>query len=299
MAPKVLSTTLQLVTAIAASPGPNRCLGLHCPDSPYRWSSPSLNAIINSPAPPKPVRYILNTSVDPDHAGGNELLSQLPGDSKILGVTFPPVGVAPSATIVAHENVLARMSATTGKDKTAFPSGAWPTDSYRENTYKLSEFINGEGVQLFYEKAAHTDGDSIVYFRYSDVIVAGDILNTLGYPMIDLAKGGSIQGEIDALNRLLDMVIPVAPLIWHEGGTVFIPGRGRIGDQQELVDYRDMITIIRDRVQDGISRGKSLAQIQKEQPTAGYTERFGSMSGDWTTSQFVEAVYRSLVARRK
>jgi glyoxylase-like metal-dependent hydrolase (beta-lactamase superfamily II) len=291
MAPKVLATTLQLVTAIAASPGPNRCLGLHCPDSPYRWSSPSLNAIINSPAPPKPVRYILNTSVDPDHAGGNELLSELPGDSKILGVTFPPVGVAPSATIVAHENVLARMSASIGKDKTAFPSGAWPTDSYRENTYKLSEFINGEGVQLFYEKAAHTDGDSIVYFRYSDVIVAGDILNTLSYPMIDLAKGGSINGILDGLNHILDLAIPE---FRSQGGTLVIPGHGRLCDTGDVANYRNMVAIIRDRVQDLINKGKTLEQVKAAKPTMDYDGLYGSATGPWTTDMFVEAVYKSL-----
>ncbi len=291
MAPKVLSTTLQLVTAIAASPAPNRCLGLHCPDSPYRWSSPSLNAIINSPAPPKPVRYILNTSVDADHAGGNELLSELPGDSKILGVTFPPVGVAPSATIVAHENVLARMSASVGKDKTAFPSGAWPTDSYRENTYKLSEFINGEGVQLFYEKAAHTDGDSIVYFRYSDVIVAGDILNTLSYPMIDLAKGGSINGILDGLNHILDLAIPE---FRSQGGTLVIPGHGRLCDTGDVANYRNMVAIIRDRVQDLIKKGMTLEQVKAAKPTMDYDGLYGSTTGPWTTDMFVEAVYKSL-----
>ncbi|MGH9595053.1 MAG: MBL fold metallo-hydrolase, partial [Bryobacteraceae bacterium] len=198
MSAKVLATVLQIATALAA-PAPNRCVGLHCPESPYGWSSPSLNAIISSPARPKPIRYIINTSIDSDHTGGNVRLSQLPADSKIVGVTFPPVGVAPEATIISHENVLQRMSIETN-GKTAVPSDAWPTDTYRVASYKLSEFFNGEGVQIFHQPAAHTDGDSIVYFRFSDVIAAGDILNTESYPVIDLAKGGSLQGILDGLN---------------------------------------------------------------------------------------------------
>jgi glyoxylase-like metal-dependent hydrolase (beta-lactamase superfamily II) len=291
MAPKVLATTLQLVTQVAATPAPNRCLGLHCADSPYRWTSPSLNAIIASPAPPKPIRYILNTSVDADHVGGNDLLSQLPSDSKILGVTFPPVGVAPSATIVAHENVLGRMSASTGKDKTAFPSGDWPTDSYRENTYKLSEFFNGEGVQLFYEPAAHTDGDSIVYFRYSDVIVAGDILDTESYPRIDLAKGGTIDGILNGLNHILELAIPE---FRSQGGTLVIPGHGRICDTGDLANYRNMVAMIRDRVADLIKKGKTLEQVKAAKPTMDYDGLYGAASGPWTTDMFVEAVYKSL-----
>ena len=290
MSGKILATVLQLVTAVAASSSPNRCVGLHCPESPYRWSSPSLNALIASPAPPKPIRYIINTSIDPDHSGGNEALSALPADSKILGVTFPPVGVAPTATVIAHENVLGRMSAETNK-KPAVPSGLWPTDTYRGSSYKLSEFFNGEGVQLFHVPAAHTDGDSLVFFRYSDVIAAGDILSTTSYPVIDLAKGGSIQGALDGLNHILDIAIPE---FRSQGGTLVIPGHGRLCDTGDVANYRNMVAIIKDRVADSIKRGMTLQQVQASKPTFEYDGLYGATTGPWTTDMFVEAVYKSL-----
>lgn len=293
MSAKVLSTVLQLVTSVAASPAPNRCLGLHCPKSPYRWTSPSLNAVIASPAPPKPIRYIINTSMDPDHTGGNEVLSALPADSKILGVTFPPVGVAPTATIISHENLLGRMSAETN-GKPAVQSGLWPTDTFRGTSYKLSEFFNGEGVQIFHQPAAHTDGDSMVYFRYSDVIAAGDILSTTSYPVIDLAKGGSIQGVLDGLNHILDIAIPE---FRSQGGTMVIPGHGRLCDTGDVANYRNMVSIIKDRIEDSIKKGMTLQQVKASKPTLEYDGLYGATSGSWTTDMFVEAVYRSLTAK--
>src|SRR6516225_11867779 len=296
MATTVLQTVLQLATSVAASPAPNRCLGLHCPDSPYRWTSPSLSAIIASPAAAKPVRYILNTSADPDHAGGNERLSELPSRTKILGVTIPPVGVAPGATIIAHESVLSRMSAPSGKDaadkdKTAFPSGDWPTDSYRDASYKLSEFFNGEGIQLFHELAAHTDGDTVVFFRYSDVIVAGDILRTDSYPVFDIDKGGSLNGVLDALTHILDVAVPQ---FRSQGGTLIIPGHGRLCDTGDVANYRNMVAIMRDRIEALIKRGMTLDQVQAAKPTFDYDGLYGSTTGPWTTDMFVEAVYKSL-----
>jgi cyclase len=293
MSAKVLSTVLQLVTSVAASPAPNRCLGLHCPNSPYRWTSPSLNAVIASPAPPKPIRYIINTSMDPDHTGGNEVLSALPADSKILGVTFPPVGVAPTATIIAHENLLGRMSAETN-GKPAVPSGMWPTDTFRGSSYKLSEFFNGEGIQIFHQPAAHTDGDSMVYFRYSDVIAAGDILSTTSYPVIDLVKGGGIQGVLDGLNHILDIAIPE---FRSQGGTLVIPGHGRLCDTGDVANYRNMVSIIKDRIEDSIKKGMTLQQVKASKPTLEYDGLYGATSGPWTTDMFVEAVYKSLSAK--
>jgi cyclase len=285
MSGRVLSTVLQLATQVTASPVPNRCVGLHCPSNPFGWTSPGMNAIISSPAPPKPIRFIINTSVDADHTGGNEKLSQLPADAKIVGVTFPPVGVAPSATVIAHETILDRMT------EAKAPSDALPTETYHVASYKLSEFFNGEGIKIYHEPAAHTDGDSIVYFRYSDVIAAGDILRTDSYPVIELDKGGSINGVLDALNNILDLMIPE---FRSQGGTWVIPGHGRLCDIGDVANYRNMVAIVRDRIRDMARRGMTLEQVKAAKPTMDYDGLYGSTAGSWTTDMFVEAAYRSL-----
>jgi glyoxylase-like metal-dependent hydrolase (beta-lactamase superfamily II) len=146
-------------------------------------------------------------------------------------------------------------------------------------------------VEITHEKNAHTDGDSIVYFRHSDVIATGDIFVTTGYPFIDLERGGSIQGELDALNNLLDLAITKHD---EEGGTYIIPGHGRLCDRWELIEYRDMVTIIRDRIQAMIKKGMTVDQVKAARPTMDYDARYGADKGFGTTESFVEAVYKSL-----
>ena len=155
-------------------------------------------------------------------------------------------------------------------------------------------YLNGEPIQVFAQPAAHTDGDSIVLFRRSDVLVVGDVLDTTRFPVIDVEKGGSVQGLIDSLNRIIVLAVVPTPLVWQEGGTTVVPGHGRICDKSDVVDYRDMVTIVRDVVQDMIKKGMTLDQIQKANPTQGYRKRYGADSGPWTTAMFVEAVYKSL-----
>lgn len=285
MADRVLKVALDLSTRVTASAMPNQCSGLRCAGSPYGWSSPSLNARISSPARPKPIRYIINTSIDLDHTGGNAKLAELPKDSKILGVTFPPVGVAPSANVISHENVLKRMSEQKGKDATAVPSSMWPTETFHIAKYKLSEFFNGEGIQVMYQPNAHTDGDSMVYFRYSDVLVAGDILNPTSYPVIDLDKGGSYQGELNGLNFILDLAIPE---FRSQGGTMVIPGHGRLMDTGDVANYRNMVQVIGDRIQSMIDKKATLAQVKAAKLTLDYDGIYGSPDA------FVEATYKSL-----
>jgi cyclase len=124
------------------------------------------------------------------------------------------------------------------------------------------------------------------------VIVTGDILNTNMYPFLDVKNGGSVQGEIKALNFILDRTVYVHD---EDGGTLIIPGHGRVTDEWEVAEYRDMVVIIRDRVNDMIKKGATLAQVQAARLTADYDTRFGATSGPWTTDMFVEAVYTSLI----
>ena len=232
----------------------------------------------------KPIRYIINTSADPDHVGGNDTIGKL--GSTIAGGNVG-AGAGVGAGIIAHENVLTRMSAPTGKSA-PYPTTAWPTDTFVSKQKEL--FFNGEAIQTIY-KPGHSDADSIVYFRRSDVIVAGELFNTETYPVIDLAKGGGIKGVLAGLNDMLDIAIPKA---MQEGGTYIIPGRGRLTDEADLLEYRDMVTIIRDRVQDGVKRGQTLDQVKAGKPTLDYDARWGATSGPWTTDMFLEAVYKDL-----
>jgi cyclase len=187
------------------------------------------------------------------------------------------------------------MSAPTGQ-ASPFPVNAWPTETFDYSRKYM--YLNGEGIEVLHQPAAHTDGDVLVFFRRSDTVVSGDILDTTRFPVIDVARGGTITGEIAALNRLVELAIPSVPIVSREAGTLVIPGHGRVCDQTDVVEYRDMVTIIRDRVRDLIRAGMSLDQIKAASPARGYTGRYGSDSGPWTTNRFVEAIYQSLVKEK-
>ncbi len=224
----------------------------------------------------KGVTYIINSSDDADDVGGNATIPQ----------AVNPSGWA-EPVIVATQSVLDRMVSAN------LPSASLPTDTlYLQEEKPL--YLNGEGIEVLARHAAHTDGDAMVFFRRSDVLMAGNALDTTRFPVIDLKRGGGIQGEIDALNDIITIAIPAIPFVFEPGGTYVIPSHGHICEQDDIVQYRNMITIIRDVVQDMINRGMSLRQVEAANPTEGYRERYGSDSGSWTTEMFVEAVYNSL-----
>jgi glyoxylase-like metal-dependent hydrolase (beta-lactamase superfamily II) len=238
----------------------------------------------------KPIAHIINTSASADHVGGNETLAA-------SGRRIPLEIVAGEGPmVVAHENVLTRMSAPTGKQAAA-PERAWPNETYHLDVMKLStRFHGGEAIELLHAPSAHSDGDTLVWFRHADVIITGDIFMTSTYPLIDVANGGTINGVIDGLNHILEIAFPD---FRSEGGTMIVPGHGRLSDMADVAYYRDMVTIIRDRVQDLTKKGQTLEQVKAAKPTRDYDGRFGATAGPWTTDMFVDAVYKTLSAKKK
>jgi len=242
-------------------------------DTGAAGQSDKVLAAIKGIANGKEIRWIINTTPTADHTGNNEQVSK-------AGRTVN----GNQAAVVAHENANARMI------ERGVPDAARPYNTYFEASRDFP--YNGEAVILYHNESSVNDGDTVVFFRRSDVIAAGDVFRTDSFPVIDVAAGGSIQGTIDALNRLLDLTVPSKML--QEAGTYVIPGHGRISDEHEVVWYRDMLVIIRDRVKDLVARQMTLDQVKAARPALDYEGRYGSETGAWTTAMFVEAVYKDL-----
>jgi glyoxylase-like metal-dependent hydrolase (beta-lactamase superfamily II) len=240
-----------------------------------------------------PFRYVVNTHVHGDHIGGNAAIAAA-GRFRAGGNVVGDLGSAATATaaILAHENVLLRLTSP-APGQEAVPFAAWPTETFFTDR---DEFIfNGEAVQVIHQPAAHTDGDSLVFFRRSDVVATGDLFTTVMYPFIDVASGGTLDGYIDALNAILD--ITVATNV-NEGGTMVVPGHGRLSDEQDVIEYRNMVTIVRDRIREYVRRGMTLDEVMARRPTLDYDGRYGTDTGFWTTSMFIQTIYDQMAASR-
>jgi len=240
----------------------------------------------------KPIRQIINTSADEHHTGGNENLSNA-GRNVNAGIGGPS-GREPArlegAPVIAHEQALHRMSGLKGEPP-RMPYGVWPHDTFFTNRKQI--YFADEVVEMLHMPAAHTDGDLIVWFRKSDVVSTGDVFSTVTYPMIDLARGGSVQGILNALNNILDITFPAFN---NQGGTLVVPGHGRICNESDVAEYRDMTTIIRDRIQSMIDKRMTLAQVKAAGPSKDYDGVYSTPA--WTGDMFVEAIYRDLTRAR-
>lgn len=239
----------------------------------------------------KPLRYIVNTTEFDEYVGGNSAIADT---GEIIPFRAPDYTAGPQgalditrASVISYYTLLHRVAGPAGKAP-RIPEDGWP-----DNTYSIPQkrlYFNDEPV-IITHIPSNTDSNSVVLFRKSDVVSAGGLLDLTTYPVIDVSAGGSIQAIVDGLNRLIDITVPAS----HAGGgTLVVPGHGRIADHAEVVYYRDMTTIIRDRVEDMVKKGMTLAQVKAARPSRDYDARYGKQTGPWTTDMFVEAVYQSL-----
>jgi cyclase len=241
-------------------------------------ASEKVISAIKALAPGKEIRWMINTTFRPDHTGGNEPIAK---SGRTVNGNI--------AAIVAHENVAARMVSA------GIPDSGRPYNTYFEASRDFP--FNGEPVLIYHPETANTDTESIVMFRRSDVVAAGDVFRTDSYPVVDTENGGTTQGLIDALNHILDLTVPSKML--QEAGTYVIPGHGRISDEHDVLMYRDMVVIIRDRIRDMVEKGMTLEQVKAARPSLDYDARYGADTGSWTTAMFIEAIYKDLAGSRK
>jgi len=228
----------------------------------------------------KPIHTMVNTHLHTDHTGGNAIMVKIGG------------GGPQPVRVIAHENTFNRMMDAAVAANSGTPSAAMPMNTYFTPTRDF--FLNGEAIILHHLPAAHTDGDSLVHFRGSDVVSVGDVFSPELYPVIDAQNGGSVNGLIAALNRVLEITVPAK---YQEGGTYVIPGHGRLCDEAEVVEYRDMVTIVRDRIADLIKKKQTLQQVKAARPSRDYDAEYGAPSGPSSPDAFVEAVFKSLSAK--
>ena len=240
-----------------------------------------------------PIMFVVNTSSDDDHIGGDATLSQagwaLPNagstglDSSVSKAIVTRVSLAPGAPVVGHKNTVNRNSD---------PKLVSTSVTYGAEGFQL---FNDEPVLFYYMPAAHTDGDTMVFFRRSEVLSVGDLFSTISYPVIESDKGGSIDGIIDALNEIISILVPKEN---EEGGTYVVPGHGHLCDRNDVVNYRDMLTIIRGRIAELVKKNMTLEQVKAAKPTFDYDRLYGASTGAWTTDMFIEAVYRDLAKEK-
>lgn len=269
---------------IAVSAGPSGALLV---DTGRAEFAEDVLAAVKQLSPKLPIQYIVNTQFREDHSGGNDAIAKA-GTRIAIGFAF---GDARSqAAVVAHENILSRMSAPAGQASPR-PVSAWPTDTFFSATKEI--YFNNEAIILYHDPG-ETDGDTFAFFRKSDVVAAGDIYVNTTFPVIDVAAGGHINGIIKGLNDILEVVIPANNV---EDGTLVIPGEGRLADELDVAEYRDMVTIVRDRVQDAVKRGLTKEQVLADRRIAlEYDGRYGRNPA-WTTSMFLDAVYTNLTTK--